>query len=63
MHRKYRVGVTKMQYIDGLSRWVPLSRTCVQYRPGDTASIRSNRSYAMQLVSPQTDSRARYPEK
>lgn len=33
---------------DGLSRWVPLSGTCVQYRPGDTYSFRSNLAYAVQ---------------
>ncbi len=33
---------------DGLSRWVPLNGTCVQFRPGDTYSFRSNLAYAVQ---------------
>ena len=40
---------------DGLSRWVPLNGTCVQYRPGDTYSFRSNLAYAVQFpASPET---------
>lgn len=34
---------------DGLSHWVPLSGTCVQNRPGDTYSFRSNLAYAVQF--------------
>ena len=38
---------------DGLSHWVPLSGTCVQYRPGDTYSFRSNLAYAVQFPASQ----------
>ncbi len=34
---------------DGLSHWIPVSGTCVQYRPGDTYSFRSNLAYAVQF--------------
>lgn len=41
---------------DGLSHWVPLSGTCVQYRPGDTYSFRSNLAYAVQFpASPELE--------
>lgn len=41
---------------DGLSHWVPLNGTCVQYRPGDTYSFRSNLAYAVQFpASQETD--------
>ncbi len=46
----YRTTPVQIQ-TDGLSRWVPLSGTCVQYRPGDTVSFRSNLSYAMQFAA------------
>lgn len=40
---------------DGLSHWVPLNGACVQYRPGDTYSFRSNLAYAVQFpASPET---------
>ncbi len=38
---------------DGLSRWVPLNGTCVQFRPGDTYSFRSNLAYAVQFPASQ----------
>lgn len=34
---------------DGLSHWIPVSGACVQYRPGDTYSFRSNLAYAVQF--------------
>lgn len=46
----YRTTPVQIQ-TDGLSRWVPLNGTCVQYRPGDTYSFRSNLSYAMQFAA------------
>lgn len=46
----YRTTPVQIQ-TDGLSHWVPLNGTCVQYRPGDTYSFRSNLAYAMQFAA------------